>query len=125
MSVAWSYSKWFMSIVRSTFLLVDHSVVKVWILALVYKSTPTFVEIFFRLKFITYIYIYIYIYLSCNLFMLGTSKLGTVVKGNLKAPLSIATTPRYRGERCSIPELLHFTLDLYLIVLSAKQGSIK
>ena len=42
-----------------------------------------------------------------------TVKLATIVKGDLKAPFSIATTPR-----C-------FTLDPYLIMLSVKQGSIK
>ena len=45
-------------------------------------------------------------------------KLVTLVEGDPKAPFSIATTPR-------IPRLLHFTLDPHLMVLSAKQGSIK
>ena len=36
-----SYGKWCVSIVRSTVPLVDHSGVKVWILALLYKSTPS------------------------------------------------------------------------------------
>ena len=40
--------------------------------------------------------------------------LATLVKGNPKAPFSIATTPRYQ-----------FTLDPYLIMLSVKQGGIK
>ena len=43
-------------------------------------------------------------------------KLATLVEGNQKAPFSIATP---------FPGLLHFTLDLYLIMLSVKQGSIK
>ena len=45
-------------------------------------------------------------------------KLATVVKGDLKAPFSIATTPRYRW-RCD------FTLDPYLVMLSVKQEGIK
>ena len=48
-------------------------------------------------------------------------KLATIVEGNLKAPFLIATTPRCRGERSLFPELLHFTLDTYLIMLSVKQ----
>ena len=53
------------------------------------------------------------------------SKLATIVEGNPKAPFSIATTPMCRGGRYSFPGLLYFTLDPYLIMLSAKQGSIK
>ena len=52
-------------------------------------------------------------------------KLATIVEGNPKVPFSIATTPRCRGGRYSFPGLLHFTLDLYLIMLSVKQGGIK
>ena len=63
-----------------------------------------------------YIYIYIYIY---------KVKLATIVEGNQKAPFSIATTPMCRGRRYSFPGLLYFTLDPYLIMLSAKQGGIK
>ena len=49
----------------------------------------------------------------------------TVVKGDPKAPFLIATTPRCRGGHYSFPELLHFTLDPDLIMLSVKQGVIK
>ena len=49
----------------------------------------------------------------------------TLVEGNPKAPFSIVTTPRSRGECYSFPGLLHFTLDPYLIMLSVKQGGIK
>ena len=52
-------------------------------------------------------------------------KLATLVKGDPKVPFSIAATPRCRGGRYSIPGLLHFTLDFYLIMLSVKQGDIK
>ena len=53
-------------------------------------------------------------------------KLTTVVKGNLKAPFSIATTPRCRGRVLLFsPGLLHFIFDAYLIMLSVKQGVIK
>ena len=51
--------------------------------------------------------------------------LATIVEGNPKAPFSIATTPMCRGGRYSFPGLLYFTLDLYLIMLSVKQGGIK
>ena len=52
-------------------------------------------------------------------------KLATIVKGDLKALFSIATTPRCRGGHYYIPELFQFTLDPYLIMLSFKQGGIK
>ena len=52
-------------------------------------------------------------------------KLATVVEGDSKAPFSIATTPRSRGGATPFPGLLHFTLDMYLIMMSVKQGSIK
>ena len=51
--------------------------------------------------------------------------LATLVEGDLKAPFSIASTPRCRGGCNSIPQLLHFTLDTYLIMLSVKQSGIK
>ena len=51
--------------------------------------------------------IYIYIY-----------KLATFDEGDLKAPFLIASTPRCR-------ELLHFTLNPYLIMQSVKKGSIR
>ena len=57
--------------------------------------------------------------------MLSKVKLATVVEGDPKAPFSIATTPRCRGGCYSFPGLLHFTLDLYFIMLSVKQGGIK
>ena len=49
-------------------------------------------------------------------------KLAILVDGDLKAPFSIATTPRFWGGRYSFPGLLHFTLDPYLIMVSFKQG---
>ena len=52
-------------------------------------------------------------------------RLATVIEGDPKAPFSIAATPRYRGGAALFPGLLHFTLDLYLIILSVKQGGIK
>ena len=52
-------------------------------------------------------------------------KLATLVKGDPKAPFSIASTPRCREGYYSFPELLHFTLDTYLITLSVKQDGIK
>ena len=50
-------------------------------------------------------------------------KLVTLIECNLKALFSKATTSRFWGERYSIPWIA--LLDPYLIVLSAKQGSIK
>ena len=63
-----------------------------------------------------YIYIYIYIYIvSCP----------TIVKGNLEAHFSIATTLRWRRGCYSIPWIALLTLKLYLIMLSVKQGGTK
>ena len=48
----------------------------------------------------TYIYvIYMYIYIYSKV------KLATIVEGDPKAPFSIATTPRCRGGRYSIPRI--------------------
>ena len=49
-AICCSYVKWCVSIVRSSVPLGEHSIVKVWILALLYKLAPCFVKIFFRLK---------------------------------------------------------------------------
>ena len=54
---------------------------------------------------------------NCYLCIAIKVKLANLVEGDSKAPFSIAITP--------FPGLLHFTLDPHLIVLSAKQGSIK
>ena len=63
-----------------------------------------------------YIYIYIYIYIL---------KLASVVEIDQKAPFSIATSPKCKGGHYAFPGLLHFTIDMYLILLSIKQGGIK
>ena len=52
-------------------------------------------------------------------------KLATLDEGDLKAPFSIATTPRCRGGHYSFFGLLHFTFDPYHIILNVKQGGIK
>ena len=52
-------------------------------------------------------------------------KLVTVVEGDQKAPFSIASTLRCREGATPFPGLLHFTFDMYLILLSVKQGGIK
>ena len=65
------------------------------------------------------------LYNTILLLIVSKIKLMTLVKGDPKAPFSIATTPRCRGGRYSFPGLLHFTLDAYLIMLSVKQGGIK
>ena len=51
--------------------------------------------------------------------------LSILVEGDLKAPFSIATTPRRREGHYSINGLLHFTLYLYLLMLSVKQDGFK
>ena len=47
------------------------------------------------------------------------------VEGDLKAPFSVATTPRRWGGRYSFPGLLHFSFDKYLIMLSVMSGGSK
>ena len=54
----------------------------------------------------------------------NVSKLATLVEGDPKAPFSIATTPMCREGRYSVPWIAPLTLDLYLIMLSVKQGDI-
>ena len=49
-------------------------------------------------------------------------KLVTIVKGDPKAPYSLATTLRCRRGHYSFPWIDQFTLDSYLIMLSVKQG---
>ena len=52
-------------------------------------------------------------------------KLTTLVEGDPKAPFSIATIPRCKEGRYSIPWIAPLYPWSYLIVLSAKQGGIK
>ena len=49
----------------------------------------------------------------------------TLLEGDLKAPFSIATTLKCREGATPFPELLHFTLDPYLVMLKVKQSGIK
>ena len=49
----------------------------------------------------------------------------TIVKGNPKVPFSIVTTLRCRRRNYSFPLIASLTLDLYLRMLSVKQGGIK
>ena len=66
-----------------------------------------------------YIYIYIYIYKV-------KVKLVTLVEGDPEGSLFQSLLHRGVGEGATpFPELLHFTLDLNLIMLSAMQGGIK
>ena len=53
------------------------------------------------------------------------NKWTTLVENDPKAPFSIATTPRSQEDATPSPGLLHFTLDPYLIMPSAKQSGIK
>ena len=49
----------------------------------------------------------------------------TIVKDGPKAPFLIATTLRHMEGASPFPGLLHFTLELYLIMLSVKQVGIE
>ena len=51
--------------------------------------------------------------------------LATVIEGDVKALFSIAIIPRCMKDATPSSDLLHFTLDSYLIMLSVKQGGIK
>ena len=51
--------------------------------------------------------------------------MATLVEYDPRAPFSIATTSRFGEGATPFPGLLHFSLDLYLIVLSAKQVGIR
>ena len=51
-----------------------------------------------------YIYRYVYIY-RCIYTYISKVKLATIVESDPKAPFSIATTPRCRGGRYSIPRI--------------------
>ena len=74
--------------------------------------------------YISYYFWFTYSFRIFNLF--GSKvKLVTIVEGDLKAPFSIATTPRYRGGRNSFLWIAPLTLDVYLILLSVKQWGIK
>ena len=53
------------------------------------------------------------------------SKLATVVEGDLKAPFQLLLHRGVGEGTTPFPELLHFTLGTYLILLSVKQGGIK
>ena len=74
-----------------------------------YTFIFTFVVLLFRKFFV------------CFFFIIRNYILMTLVGGDPKAPFSIATTPRCRGGRYSIPRLLHFTLDPHLIMLRRNQ----
>ena len=52
-------------------------------------------------------------------------KLAILVKADLKALFSIATTPGVGEDATQFPGLFHFTLDMCLIMLSVKKGGIK
>ena len=56
-------------------------------------------------------------------FLVKVVDLATLVEGDPKAPFSIATTLRYRGERYSFSGIA--PLYPYLIMVNAKQGSTK
>ena len=51
--------------------------------------------------------------------------MATFVEGAPKVPFSIVTHRGVREGATPFPGLLYFTLDLYLIMLSVKQGGIK
>ena len=49
----------------------------------------------------------------------------TDIEDNINLPFLIAATQRCKEGSTRFPELIHFTLDPYLIMLSVKQGGIK
>ena len=53
------------------------------------------------------------------------NKLAIIVKGNPKAPFSIATTPRCREMRYTFLYIVSLTFNQYLIILSVKQRGIE
>ena len=63
--------------------------------------------------------------MQCSHRTQSEEKLASAVEGDPKVTFSNATTPRCREVCYLFPELLHFTLDTYLIMLSVKQGDIK
>ena len=102
----------------------DHS--PKWIINDCYIFFPylrVWVFLFLRTSFFTAQHVGPMLHMNWRIYV--KVKLATIVEGNPKAPFSIATTPMCRGGRYSFPGLLYFTLDPYLIMLSAKQGSIK
>ena len=52
-------------------------------------------------------------------------KLPTIVEGDQKAPFQLLLHQGVGEGTIPFPELLHFTLDTYLILLRVKQGGIK
>ena len=53
------------------------------------------------------------------------SKVGDRSWGRPEGSFSIVTTPKYRERHYSLFGLLHFTLDMFLILLNVKQWGIK
>ena len=79
---------------------------------------------------INHLYIYIYIYIDREREgerekeRESKVKLATVVEDDPRAPFSIASTPKCRAGRNSFPWIAPLTFDMYLIMLSVKQGGI-
>ena len=92
----------------------------------------TTIVLFVSLFVVVVFFFFVFFFIACvqstpikdKLFQ-QISKLATVVKGDQKAPFSIATTPRCRGGRYSFPWITPLYLHTYLILLSVKQGDIK
>ena len=80
------------------------------------------------LTFKTKVSTFTFLTVKCCLENYSTSKvkvkLATIVEGDLKAPFSIATTPRLVAEDTTpFTGLVHFTLDPYFIMLSIKEAA--
>ena len=90
----------------------------------IYIYICIYIYIYVHIYMYMCIYIYIYIYVCIYIYIYKV-KLAIIVKSDLKAPFSLATTERCRDGHYSLDELLHFTLDVYLIIQSVKQGGIK
>ena len=97
--------------------------IQIWIICL-QGTTSSYIDIFSMLFFFFYNYPYSsWFIVRCMCICTHIIKLATKVEGNLKAPFSLATLGVGEG---IIPfhGLLHLTFDLYLIILSVKQGDI-
>ena len=99
---------------------IKNSETELWVFILFYLIFLHFVHRFYRLKMFLVLILIIIIYILFKV------KLATLVEGDLKAPFSLATTPRYRGGHYSVPwNVLLYPWSLpYNAVLSKASSTI-
>ena len=68
-------------------------------------QTALYIYIYIYICTYIYIYTHIYVYRIYIHIYISKVRLATIVEGDPKAPFSIATTPRCRGGRYSIPRI--------------------